>query len=109
MWFHPWPRHRCEELGEAWSQPENLVGNSPFVLGEYDDRYGLLVASDRWFGSRSNVRDVRVAFERIWIGERAAVLPLQYTRSAALLRPWIDGFWVTPLAPSRFEQVTVRR
>ena len=62
-WFFPWPRHRYEELGEAWRRPENLVGNGPYVLGEYDDRHALLVASNRWPGARSNIREVQFVFD----------------------------------------------
>ena len=28
-WAFPWPRHRCEQLGEDWHRPENLVSQRP--------------------------------------------------------------------------------
>ncbi|MGH3062037.1 MAG: ABC transporter substrate-binding protein, partial [Gaiellaceae bacterium] len=34
-WAFPWPKHRCEELGDEWTKPENLVGNGPFMLVEW--------------------------------------------------------------------------
>ena len=36
-WAYPWPKHACEALGDAWREPENLVGNGPFVLAELND------------------------------------------------------------------------
>jgi len=38
----PWPRHRCEELGDDWRLPENVVGNGPFELAEHTDREYVL-------------------------------------------------------------------
>jgi ABC-type transport system substrate-binding protein/class 3 adenylate cyclase len=58
----PWPRHRCEALGDGWRDPAALVGNGPFVLAEFDRERALLVASPTWSGSRGNVGRVEVAF-----------------------------------------------
>jgi len=61
-WTFPWPRHRCEALGDAWRDPAGLVGNGPFVLAEFDRERALLLASPTWSGSRGNVGRVEVAF-----------------------------------------------
>jgi len=58
----PWPRHRCEALGDGWSDPAGLVGNGPFVLAEFDPERALLLASPTWSGARGNVGRVEVAF-----------------------------------------------
>jgi oligopeptide transport system substrate-binding protein len=58
----PWPRHRCEALGDGWRDPAALVGNGPFVLAEFDRERALLVASPTWSGPRGNVGRVEVAF-----------------------------------------------
>ena len=58
----PWPRHRCEALGDGWRDPAALVGNGPFVLAEFDREHALLLASPTWSGSRGNVGRVEVAF-----------------------------------------------
>src|SRR5919197_1529205 len=42
-WAFPWPRHKCEALGEDWQKPENLVSNGPFTLSELDDEHALLL------------------------------------------------------------------
>ena len=44
-------------------------------------------------------------FERLWIGEEAAILPLAYDRWLLLSRPWIDGIWSTPLMRGMFDEV----
>jgi ABC-type transport system substrate-binding protein/class 3 adenylate cyclase len=58
----PWPRHRCEALGDGWRDPAGLVGNGPFVLAEFDRERALLLASPTWSGARGNVGRVEVAF-----------------------------------------------
>jgi ABC-type transport system substrate-binding protein/class 3 adenylate cyclase len=61
-WAFPWPRHKCEELGEDWHRPENLVSNGPFTLAEFDDEHALLVANRYWDGPRGNVREIEIPF-----------------------------------------------
>ncbi|MGH3093299.1 MAG: ABC transporter substrate-binding protein, partial [Gaiellaceae bacterium] len=61
-WAFPWPRHRCEELGQEWRKPENLVGNGPFALSEWTEESALLVANPHWVGPRGNVREIHVTF-----------------------------------------------
>jgi ABC-type transport system substrate-binding protein len=61
-WAFPWPRHRCEDVGDAWRLPENLVSNGPFTLAELSDRRALLVANRYWNGPRGNVGEIEVEF-----------------------------------------------
>jgi ABC-type transport system substrate-binding protein/class 3 adenylate cyclase len=61
-WSYPWPRHRCQELGEEWRKPENLVGNGPFVLAEWSDEHARLEANPHWIGPRGNVGEVHIVF-----------------------------------------------
>jgi ABC-type transport system substrate-binding protein/class 3 adenylate cyclase len=61
-WAFPWPRHKCEELGDDWRKPENLVGNGPFMLAEFEEDHALLAANPHWTGPRGNVREIHVAF-----------------------------------------------
>ncbi|HEY3069452.1 MAG TPA: ABC transporter substrate-binding protein [Gaiellaceae bacterium] len=60
-WSFPWPRHKCETLGDDWQKPENLVGNGPFVLERYDEQ-AVLTANPHWSGPRGNVREIEFAF-----------------------------------------------
>lgn len=61
-WAFPWPRHRCGELGEDWRRPENLVGNGPFFLAEWEEDHALLEANPHWVGPRGNVGQVHITF-----------------------------------------------
>ena len=61
-WSFPWPRHKCEELGDDWRRPENLVGNGPFMLGEFDEEHALLVPNPYWNGPRGNISELLITF-----------------------------------------------
>jgi ABC-type transport system substrate-binding protein/class 3 adenylate cyclase len=59
----PWPRHRVEQLGDAWREPAVFVGNGPFVLQEVREEHALLAANPEWHGPRGNVAEVALEFE----------------------------------------------
>jgi ABC-type transport system substrate-binding protein/class 3 adenylate cyclase len=61
-WAFPWPKHRCEALGDEWTKPENLVGNGPFMLVEWDKEHALLRANPHWAGAHGNVREIHFTF-----------------------------------------------
>jgi ABC-type transport system substrate-binding protein/class 3 adenylate cyclase len=75
-WAFPWPRHRCEALGDEWATPENLVGNGPFVLVEYDDDHALLQANPHWAGARGNIGEIHFSF---------------YSKGARMIEEWQEG------------------
>jgi oligopeptide transport system substrate-binding protein len=88
-WAYPRPRHKCLELGDAWHNPENLVGNGPFVLQEMRSDGALLTANPYWTGPRGNVRDIGIRFvakgeEQVdaWLGGRYDVLQALDPRAA---------------------------
>jgi ABC-type transport system substrate-binding protein/class 3 adenylate cyclase len=45
--------------------------------------------------------------ERLWITERAAVIPVAYLRDAVVRRPWVEGLWATPLSKGPLDEVVV--
>jgi ABC-type transport system substrate-binding protein/class 3 adenylate cyclase len=51
------------------------------------------------------------AFERIWIGEQAAVVPLVYGERILCRRPWLTGMWLGAIfgVESTFAHAVVRR
>jgi ABC-type transport system substrate-binding protein/class 3 adenylate cyclase len=75
-WAFPWPRHKCEALGEDWQKPENLVSNGPFTLSELDDEHALLTANPHWNGPRGNVREIHISF---------------FTRTGENVERWTSG------------------
>jgi ABC-type transport system substrate-binding protein/class 3 adenylate cyclase len=48
-------------------------------------------------------------FERIWIGDQAAVVPLAYGDTLLWRRPWVTGMWANAIAMSTFADAVVRR
>jgi ABC-type transport system substrate-binding protein/class 3 adenylate cyclase len=47
--------------------------------------------------------------ERVWISEHVALVPLGYHHTNWLRRPWIHGFWTTPLLAGRIADIEIRR
>jgi oligopeptide transport system substrate-binding protein len=62
-WSFPWPRHRVEADTEGWSAPDQLVGNGPFVLAEWDHDHAVLRANPRWPLPRGNVAQIDASFQ----------------------------------------------
>ena len=75
-WAFPWPRHRCEELGDEWAKPGNLVGNGPYVLVEFDADHALLRANPHWTGPHGNVREIHFSF---------------YSKGEQMIEQWREG------------------
>jgi ABC-type transport system substrate-binding protein len=48
-------------------------------------------------------------YERIWIGEQAAVVPLAYDDRQLWRRPWVTGLWANAVATSTFADAVVQR
>ena len=42
--------------------------------------------------------------DRMWIRDRAALVPIAYSRKIVLRRPWIEGVWGNPLSHARFDR-----
>jgi ABC-type transport system substrate-binding protein/class 3 adenylate cyclase len=47
------------------------------------------------------------SFEKLWIGERAALVPLSYSRQLLLRRPYVHGLRLNPMRVFHLEQVVV--
>ncbi len=75
-WAFPWPKHLCEELGDEWTKPENLVGNGPFVLVEWDKEHALLRANPHWAGAHGNVREIHFSF---------------FSKGSQMIEEWQEG------------------
>jgi len=43
--------------------------------------------------------------DRLWVHERAAIMPLFYGRTLLLRRPWVEGVWATPLTRVQLDEV----
>jgi ABC-type transport system substrate-binding protein/class 3 adenylate cyclase len=47
--------------------------------------------------------------DRLWVNERAAILPLSYSRTLVLSRPWVHNLWMNPMQRAPFDRVIVDR
>ncbi|MBW3593703.1 MAG: ABC transporter substrate-binding protein, partial [Actinobacteria bacterium] len=79
-----WPFHRDEDLDE-------LLDRARF-LTEPGERMRLYHEIDR-----------------LWVAERAAILPLAYPRVMLLRRPWVTGLSANPLSRALLDQVVLER
>jgi len=83
LFREPFPFYRDDEIDELLVQSRSL-GNQPERLRLYHE------------------------IDRLWVAEHAAVLPLAYSRSVALHRPWVEGFWANPLSKASLDQVVIK-
>jgi ABC-type transport system substrate-binding protein/class 3 adenylate cyclase len=85
---------------------EPILRGSPLHL---DEQLEQLLAQ----GSSLRDQDERLRtyreFERLWIGEHAAVVPIAYMDHWLLWRPWVTGLWANALAQSTFADAVVMR
>ncbi len=72
-----------------------------------DDETDAVLARAR--GSRDRDERLRLyrEFERLWIGERAAIAPISYARQLVLRRPNLHGLRLNPMGAFHLEQVVV--
>jgi ABC-type transport system substrate-binding protein len=47
--------------------------------------------------------------DRLWVRERAAIVPMLYPRSNVLSRPWVEGFWANAIWGAIMDGVVVNR
>jgi ABC-type transport system substrate-binding protein/class 3 adenylate cyclase len=100
----------------AWGgeYPDTGRGFLEPILGEYPSLYRdeeleeLLARAASLRDQDERLRTYR-EFERLWIGEHAAVLPLAYGDVMLWLRPWITGMWVNATEISTFAHAVVTR
>jgi ABC-type transport system substrate-binding protein/class 3 adenylate cyclase len=79
---YPWPRHVCDEAGEAWHERLPLVSSGPFVLTSRDEAGMVLEANPLWKGARGNLSRITIKFrtrtddfEALWSDNAIDVLP----------------------------------
>jgi hypothetical protein len=46
--------------------------------------------------------------DRLFVAERAAILPLSYGRSMLVRRPWVENLWANPMSGIQLDQVIKR-
>jgi ABC-type transport system substrate-binding protein/class 3 adenylate cyclase len=94
-----------------WPDPssflEVLPANFPWIY--QDERLKALLAEARASTDQDRRLELYREYERIWIAEQAAVVPLAYNDQIAWHRPWVEGLWLNPIRSSTFAEVVVKR
>jgi ABC-type transport system substrate-binding protein len=67
---------------------------------------GLLEQARAVRDRRARIRLLNEA-ETAWISERAALVPLTYSRQFVVRRPWVHGYWLSATVGAPFEQVDI--
>ena len=100
----------------AWGYdyPDPIGGLIVPLLREHrgiyrDDRLERLLRAAADAGDQDDRLALCREFERIWIGENAAVVPLAYNDSLLWRRPWVTGLWRNALARATFAEAVVSR
>jgi oligopeptide transport system substrate-binding protein len=78
----------------------------PFYRDEGIDE---LLARARSLTDQSERMRLYHEVDRLWVAERAAILPVLYPRRMLLRRPSVHGLWANPLKPAQLDQVVVDR
>jgi ABC-type transport system substrate-binding protein/class 3 adenylate cyclase len=72
-----------------------------------DDETDEILAQARVSRDRDERLRLYREFERIWIGQRAAMVPISYDRQLVLRRPGVHGLRLNPMGAFHLEQVVV--
>jgi peptide/nickel transport system substrate-binding protein len=80
-----------------------------FPYLDQDDGVRQLLQRARALRDRDERLRVYREADRLWVGERAALVPLAYGRDASYARPWIDGVWKNAVTGAGFADFVVRR
>ena len=73
-----------------------------------DDETDAVLARARMSRDRDERLRLYREFERTWIGQRAALVPLSYARQLVLRRPYVEGLRLNPMGAFHLEQVVVQ-
>jgi ABC-type transport system substrate-binding protein len=47
--------------------------------------------------------------DRLYVAERAAILPVFYGKTILVRRPWVEGLWANPMTGAHLDQTIVNR
>jgi ABC-type transport system substrate-binding protein/class 3 adenylate cyclase len=47
--------------------------------------------------------------DRLYVAERAAILPISYGRTMLVRRPWVENLWANPMSGAHFDHVVVSK
>jgi ABC-type oligopeptide transport system substrate-binding subunit len=74
-----------------------------------DEEIEELVAEARSLRDPSERMRLYHEIDRLFVAERAAILPITYGRAMLVRRPWVECLWANPMSGAHLDQVVVRR
>ena len=83
-----------------------LAEDQPFHV---DEEILDLLAEARSLRDQAERMRLYQEIDRLWVRERAAILPLIYSRTLLLRRPWVQGLWTNPLVKAHLDEVVITR
>ena len=91
------PQHAIEKYGQAWTQPENFVGNGPFVLTEHVPQDRIVCEKNPLYWDAENVALDEVVF-------------LASDDTATNYNMYVSGEvdWNTSIDLNNFDQISMR-
>ncbi len=101
LWFTGWHADYPDPDGFYFGLLELSM---PFYR---DDETNDILAQARASRDRDERLRLYRDFERIWIGERAAIVPISYARQLVLRRPNVHGLRLNPMGAFHLEQVVI--
>jgi oligopeptide transport system substrate-binding protein len=106
-WVHGWTADFPDPAGflvPALTESTDVGGpitRSPEVM----ELLTRLVASR----SRDDRLGIVEELEQTWLGRDVAMVPLSYPSQKWLRRPWVEGFWTSPILAGHLSDIVVRR
>ena len=74
-----------------------------------DDEILEKLVQARSLGNQDERMRLYHEIDRIWVTERAGIVPLAYGRTMLLRRPWVHSVWVNPLQRAHLDKAVVHR
>jgi ABC-type transport system substrate-binding protein/class 3 adenylate cyclase len=106
-WVHGWIADFPDPAGFLAAALRSPSGHTAALYRD-DALLDLLAKLDQ---TKDRVERSRLVqeLERTWISDRVALVPLGYQSQNWIRRPWVKGFWTTPVLPGHISDLVIRR
>lgn len=74
-----------------------------------DEKLRTLLGRARSLRDRDERLKLYREADRLLVAERVAVVPTHYSQDVLMIRPWIKGFWASPIGYATCDQAVVRQ
>jgi ABC-type transport system substrate-binding protein/class 3 adenylate cyclase len=106
-WVHGWIADFPDPAGFLAAALRSPSGHTAALYRD-DELLELLAKLDRTKDRGERSRLVQ-ELERTWIYDQVALVPLGYQGQNWIRRPWVQGFWTTPVLPGHISDLVIRR